>query len=432
VPAGNDDIGDDVAKALDALLQRNIYLAAEKAERNRYLAAQKAAAEKAAAEKAAAEKKAAAAKKAADEKAAAEKAAAEKAAAEKAAAEKKAAAAKKAADEKAAAEKAAAEKAAAEKAAAEKAANEARVLELEEQLAAALATARELKKAAAEKAAAANKAAAEKAAAEKAAAEKAAAEKAEKEKAEREKAEREKAEREKAAEKAAADARILDLEKQLAAALAMAKAITESSWWPWRQEAMVTPMASERAPPSERRLSERARPQKNAADQMVAAELFWKTRYRFSVPHAITEQMTNHVKSIVRSRLLMGGVPFEEVYPQVVLSYASGRRPQDCEGAGPGMFYAADLLEFLHERRVPAFSGLHVPPGKDWRCYMLRLEGRRAQAKVLVVLLTEALYQSKPCLQEINAAIENQIPLIPSASLALPIPSPLARVLFCC
>ena len=398
VPAGNDDISHDVAKALDVLLKRNIRLQVA-AEIAAVAAAAAAAAEKAAAAKKAADEKAAAARKAADE----------KAAAEKAEAEKKAAAAKKAADEKAAAAKAAADKAAAEKAAAEKAATEARVLELENQLAAALATAREWNKVA------------EKAENEKAAAEKAAAEKAEKEKAEREKA------------AAATDARILDLEKQLAASLAMAKAITESFWWPWKQEAAQTPMAPEKAPPSERltsRLtSERVRLQKNAPnpmgapDPMAAAELFWKTRYRFSVPHVITEQMTNHIKSIVRSRLLMG-VSFEDVYPKVVLSYASGRRPQDCEGAGPGMFYAADFLEFLHERHVPAFSGLHVPPGKDWRCYMLRLVGRKAQAKVLVVLLTAALFESKPCLQEINAAVENDIPLLPSASLALPIPDP--------
>ena len=49
---------------------------------------------------------------------------------------------------------------------------------------------------------------------------------------------------------------------------------------------------------------------------------------------------------------------------------------------------------------------------------MLRLEGKKAQAKVLVVLLTAALYQSKPCLEEIHAAIENRIPLLPSASLS--------------
>ena len=256
------------------------------------------------------------------------------------------------------------------------------------------------KAAAAEKTAAAKKAAAEKAAAEKAAAEKAAAEQVERE------------------------ARMLDLEKQLAAALAAAKAMAEAPWWPWRQEAAPeTPKAPEKAPPSERLTSERARASHRNAPDPKAAELFWKTRYRFSVPHEITEQMTNHVKGIVRSRL-PPGVPFEDVYPKVVISYASGRRPQDCEGAGPGMFYAADFLEFLHERRVPAFSGLHVPAGKDWRCFMLRLEGKKAQAKVLVVLLTAALYQSKPCLEEINAAVENHIPLLPSASLALPIPDP--------
>ena len=296
-------------------------------------------------------------------------------------------------------------KAVAEKAAAaEKAATEARVLELENQLAAALATAREWNKAA------------EKAEKEKAAAEKAAAEKAEKEKAEKEKAEREKA-------AAATDARILDLEKQLAAALAAAKAILEAPWWPWKQEPAPEPPVADKAPPSERLPWERARPSQRNAPDPKAAELFWKTRYRFSVPHEITEQMTNHVKIIMRSRLPTG-VPFEDVYPKVVISYASGRRPQDCEGAGPGMFYAADFLEFLHERRVPAFSGLHVPPGKDWRCFMLRLEGKKAQAKVLVVLLTAALFQSKPCLEEINAAVENHIPLLPSASLALPIPDP--------
>jgi hypothetical protein len=65
-----------------------------------------------------------------------------------------------------------------------------------------------------------------------------------------------------------------------------------------------------------------------------------------------------------------------------------------------------------------------------WKVFMLRLEGRKAQAKVLVVLLTAALYQSKPCLEEINAAIENHIPLLPSASLWLSRCSPC--VLFCC
>jgi len=68
----------------------------------------------------------------------------------------------------------------------------------------------------------------------------------------------------------------------------------------------------------------------------------------FAVPAAITEQMTQEVKSKARSQL-PEGMAFEDHYPELVLSYASGRRAEDCEGAGPGMIYAAGLLGILHE-----------------------------------------------------------------------------------
>ena len=165
------------------------------------------------------------------------------------------------------------------------------------------------------------------------------------------------------AEKAAA-------EKEVAEKAAAAKKAADEKA---EAEKVALAKAEKEKAEDERLTSERARASHRNAPDPKAAELFWKTRYRFSVPHAITEQTTNYVKGIVRSRLPTG-VPFEDVYPKVVISYASGRRPQDCEGAGPGMFYAADFLEFLHERRVPAFSGLHVPPGKDWKVFMLRLE----------------------------------------------------------
>jgi hypothetical protein len=295
------------------------------------------------------------------EKAAAEKAAAEKAAAEKAATEK--AAAEKAAAEKAAAEKAAAEKAAAEKEAAEKAAAE---------------------KAAAEKAAA-EKAAAEKAAAEKAAAEKAAAEKAAAEKAAAEKAAAEKA----AAEKAAA----------WAAQLEGLKAGLFQSLYQWglRSDAPAAGSA-----PQERRASRSQLPNS------------WNAEEYFAVPGVITEQMTQIVKSRVLSQFMPEGVQFQDFYPEVVISYASGRRSgRDCDGAGPGMYYAAGILGLLHERGVRCFSGLHVPPGTDWEVFMLRLNSRRARAKVLIVVLTAALFQSKPCLKEMNAAIKNGISVLP-------------------
>ena len=130
------------------------------------------------------------------------------------------------------------------------------------------------------------------------------------------------------------------------------------------------------------------------------------------VPPTITAEMTQKVKSSVRS-LIPDDTLFEEYYPEVVLSYATGRREQDCPGAGPGMYHAAGLVRILHECGLQCFSGLHVPVGVDWKVFMLRLKGRHANAKVLIVLKTKALYESEPCLKELNCAIERKIPLIP-------------------
>jgi hypothetical protein len=138
----------------------------------------------------------------------------------------------------------------------------------------------------------------------------------------------------------------------------------------------------------------------------------WKTRKLFEVPGTITEQMTQGVKDQVLSQL-PEGVPFDDFYPEAVISYASGKRPQDCAGAGPGMYYAADLVKILNGRGVQCFSGLHVPPGKDWKTFMLRLEGHRARAKVLIVVLTKALFESKPCLDEIHTAVKKGVTLLP-------------------
>ena len=132
----------------------------------------------------------------------------------------------------------------------------------------------------------------------------------------------------------------------------------------------------------------------------------------FMVPLTITEELTQEVKSYVRS-LIPESTAFDEYYPEVVLSYATGRREQDCPGAGPGMYYAAGIVRILHECGLQCFSGLHVPVGRDWKVFMLRIKGRLANAKVLIIIKTAALYESKPCLEEINSAIEREIPLIP-------------------
>jgi hypothetical protein len=52
-------------------------------------------------------------------------------------------------------------------------------------------------------------------------------------------------------------------------------------------------------------------------------------RKPFEVPGTITEQMTQAVKDQVLSQL-PEGVQFDDFYPEAVISYASGKRPQDC------------------------------------------------------------------------------------------------------
>jgi hypothetical protein len=142
---------------------------------------------------------------------------------------------------------------------------------------------------------------------------------------------------------------------------------------------------------------------------------------RFVVPAAITlEQLEDSKRGVCA--LLPNGTKYEDWYPPLVLSYASGRRTNrkgvadDCEGSGPGVMYAKGLMEFLHERGLQCFSGLQVPPGVDWETFMLRLtgeNGKREKPKVLIIILTAALYQSKPCLKEIDTAIKHEVELLP-------------------
>jgi hypothetical protein len=142
---------------------------------------------------------------------------------------------------------------------------------------------------------------------------------------------------------------------------------------------------------------------------------------RFVVPAAITIEHLEDTKRGVCA-LLPHGTKYEDWYPPLVLSYASGRRTNrkgvadDCDGSGPGVMYAKGLMEFLHERGLQCFSGLQVPAGVDWETFMLRLtgeNGKREKPKVLIIILTAGLFHSKPCLKEIDTAIKNKIALLP-------------------
>ena len=136
---------------------------------------------------------------------------------------------------------------------------------------------------------------------------------------------------------------------------------------------------------------------------------------RFVVPDVITLEQLEDCKRKVCTRLPRG-TKYEDYYPPFVVTYASGRRPGDCEGSGPGVVYAKGMIDFLHERGLQCFSGLQVPPGVDWETFMLRLtgeNGKREKPRVLIVILTAALYKSKPCLKEIDMAIKHEVELLP-------------------
>ena len=54
---------------------------------------------------------------------------------------------------------------------------------------------------------------------------------------------------------------------------------------------------------------------------------------------------------------------------------------------------------------IPVFSGLHVPPGDDWKIYYTKLNSRFSKCRVMIVFLSKAFYHSLNCLNEVNEAL---------------------------
>ncbi len=99
------------------------------------------------------------------------------------------------------------------------------------------------------------------------------------------------------------------------------------------------------------------------------------------VPNAISAAYAQELKEKVRA---MVKDDFNDFYPEVVVSYASGMRPDDVEGTGPGFIQAYQFIQLLKQNGIMCFSGLHVPAGVNWKTFFLRLDGEKAKAKVLI------------------------------------------------
>jgi hypothetical protein len=99
---------------------------------------------------------------------------------------------------------------------------------------------------------------------------------------------------------------------------------------------------------------------------------FADSRRGGGIPAAITTMDGNLVRA--QAIALIPNNDYDSYYPEVVVSYATGRRSNDAEGTGPGMYYANQLMMFLYGFGIQCFSGLHVPSSKDWKTFMKRLE----------------------------------------------------------
>ena len=127
------------------------------------------------------------------------------------------------------------------------------------------------------------------------------------------------------------------------------------------------------------------------------------------VPNAISAAFAQELKETVRA-MVKGNM--EEFYPEVVLSYASGRRPGDAEGTGPGFIQAYQFIQLLKQNGIMCFSGLHVPAGGDWETFFLRLNDEKANAKVFIALLDHAYFESIPCMMELHAAVKAKVEIV--------------------
>jgi hypothetical protein len=62
---------------------------------------------------------------------------------------------------------------------------------------------------------------------------------------------------------------------------------------------------------------------------------------------------------------------------------------------------------------IPCVCGANVPGGTPWETFLLRIDKTVGNAKVLIVILTKALFKSKPCMEEIYKAIESKCEIFP-------------------
>ena len=119
----------------------------------------------------------------------------------------------------------------------------------------------------------------------------------------------------------------------------------------------------------------------------------------------MTTEQANDLQQSLHAHL--GSRSWDKWWPQVCISYATGTRlGVDARGAGPGMLQAAAIMQALHGAGIPCASGLHVPPGENWKDFLPKIDSRYSRCEVLVVVLSSAFFCSHPCLLEVHKATQ--------------------------
>lgn len=125
----------------------------------------------------------------------------------------------------------------------------------------------------------------------------------------------------------------------------------------------------------------------------------------------VTTDEANRLRSKLRKLM---NKPWKLWFPKVAISYATSHRfGTDAPGTGPGMMRAAAIIHQLHNAGIACASGLCVPPGANWKEFLLKIESPRAQCELLIVLLSRAFYRSRPCLEEVHRAVKKGMTVLP-------------------
>jgi hypothetical protein len=133
--------------------------------------------------------------------------------------------------------------------------------------------------------------------------------------------------------------------------------------------------------------------------------------------------VSSAVGKVARDILIshVGDVDIEnEYFPPFAISYASDHQEGDAEGQGPGIMRNYQVsTAFVERGQMLPMSGMLIRVGNFVKAYLKCLNYKnmattlgKPAAKVLVVLLSNALIRSAACLVEIHTAMANNIPLV--------------------